>query len=410
MEYIERQIEPLLKTAGREYPVVLVTGPRQVGKSTVLGHVIDTLEGSVEHLSLDDLDLRRIANNDPSLFLQLHEPPLFIDEVQYAPQLFSQIKITVDSGAPAGSFWLSGSQQFALMEVAGESLAGRAAVVSLSSLTLREISGDPAAGHLVLDLDSLKRRSSISTPQNASSVFRQIYRGAMPAVVNGTHENLSLFYSSYIRTYIERDVRRLLGNVDAVMFQDFMRACAARCAQMLNVAAIAEDVQIRPDRAREWLSVLESSGVVFYLHPYSNNQLKRTVKAPKLYFHDCGLVAHLARWNTPDALEAGAMSGAFVENLVVSEIWKGYQNEGVEPPLYYYRDRDSREIDLVIEEDGELHPIEIKKTASPNKKMTSAFMVLDKAALPRGAGAVVCMAERLSALDEQTFVVPVWML
>lgn len=410
MNYIERQIEPLLKTAGREYPVVLVTGPRQVGKSTVMQHVIDELGEDVEHLSLDDLDLRRMASEDPSLFLQLHEPPLFIDEVQYAPQLFSQIKVAVDSGAPAGSFWLSGSQQFALMELAGESLAGRAAVVSLSSLSLREMNGDPSAGHLSLDLESLKRRAKLSTPHNASWLFRQMYLGAMPSVENGTHENLSLFYSSYIRTYIERDVRRLLGDVDAIMFQDFMRACAARCSQMLNVAAIAEDVQIRPEKAREWLAVLEKSGIVFRLHPYSNNQLKRTVKAPKLYFHDCGLVAHLARWNSPEALEAGAMSGAFVENLVVSEIWKGFLNEGVEPPVYYYRDRDSREIDLVIEENGELHPIEVKKTASPNKKMASAFKVLDRGPLPRGTGAVVCMAERLSALDERTFVVPIWML
>lgn len=410
MHYIRRQIEPLLRSAGGEYAVVLVTGPRQVGKSTVVAHVLDQFDTPVERLSLDDLELRRLAQQDPSLFFQLHEPPVFVDEVQYAPQLFSQVKLLVDSGAPAGSFWLSGSQQFRLMELAGESLAGRVAVVALSSLSLRERNADPDAGHLNLSMDSLKARMGVSTPVSASTLFEMIHQGSMPAVVNGSRSNLGLYYSSYIQTYIERDVRRLLGNVDAVEFADFMRAAAARCSQLLNVAAIASDVQMRPDKAREWLAVLERSGIVFKLHPYSNNQLKRTVKAPKLYFHDCGLVAHLARWNSAGALEAGAMSGAFVENFVVSELYKGFLNEGVEPPLYYYRDRDSKEIDVVMEADGELHPIEVKKTASPNKAMAKAFSVLDRSAVPRGSGAIVCLAERLSALDAETFVVPAWSL
>lgn len=410
VSYVRRQIEPVLETAGREYPVVLVTGPRQVGKSTVVWHVLSQAGASVERLTLDDLDLRRLAREDPSLFFQLHEPPVFIDEVQYAPELFPQIKLLVDAGAPAGAFWLSGSQQFGLMQLAGESLAGRAAVVSLSSLSLRELSGDLSAGHLVLELNALKQRSASSRSVTASGLFQTMYRGAMPAVANGSRSNLSLFYSSYIQTYIERDVRQLLGSVDDMRYSDFMRSVAARCSQLLNVSAIAEDAQIRPDKAKEWLGVLERSGVIFYLHPYSNNQLRRTVKASKLYFHDCGLVAHLARWTDPKALAAGAMAGAFVENLVVSELCKGYINEGLEPPLYYYRDRDGREIDVVIEEDGELHPIEIKKTASPNRAMTRSFSALDRSLVPRGTGAVICMAERLSALDERTYVIPIWAL
>lgn len=408
--YIQRQIEPLLTTAGREYPVVLVTGPRQVGKSTVVEHVLDREQITIERLTLDDLDLRRLAREDPSLFFQLHEPPVFIDEVQYAPELFPQIKLMVDAGAPAGSFWLSGSQQFDLMKPAGESLAGRAAVISLSSLSLRERAGTPSGGHLVLDLAALRVRVASARRATASELFQDMYRGAMPAVANGSRSNVALFYSSYIQTYIERDVRQLLGDVDDVRFSDFMRSVAARCSQLLNVSAIAQDAQIRNDKAKEWLGVLERSGIIFYLHPYSNNQLKRSVKAPKLYFHDCGLVAHLARWTDAGTLAAGAMSGAFVENLVVSELYKGYLNEGAQPPLYYYRDRDAREIDVVIEEDGELHPIEIKKTASPNRGMARAFSVLDRSLVPRGNGAVICMAERLSALDEHTFVVPIWAL
>lgn len=408
--YIKRQVEPLLASAGREYPVVLVTGPRQVGKSTVVDHVLSQGGTAPERLTLDDLDLRRLAREDPSLFFQLHEPPVFIDEVQYAPGLFPQIKLMVDAGAPAGSFWLSGSQQFGLMGLAGESLAGRAAVISLSSLSLRELAGEPSAGHLVMRMESLKDRVASATPRTAASLFQMMWRGAMPAIASGERSNLSLFYSSYIQTYIERDVRQLLGDVDDVRFSDFMRSVAARCSQLLNVAAIAEDAQVRPDKAKEWLGVLERSGIVFFLHPYSNNQLKRTVKAPKLYFHDCGLVAHLARWTGPEALAAGAMSGAIVENFVVSELYKGFVNEGVEPPIYYYRDRDGKEIDVVLEEDGELHPIEIKKTAAPNRSMTKSFSVLDRSLVPRGSGAVICMAERLSALDEKTFVVPIWAL
>lgn len=408
--YIKRQIEPLLATAGREYPVVLVTGPRQVGKSTVVSRVLDEAGDSVERLSLDDLDLRRLAREDPSLFFQLHEPPVFVDEVQYAPELFPQIKLLVDAGAPAGSFWLSGSQQFGLMRLAGESLAGRAAIVTLSSLSLRELEGIPSAGHLVLTANALKERVASAAPATAAALFDVVWRGSMPAVANGSRSNLGLFYSSYVQTYIERDVRQLLGDVDDVRFSDFMRSVAARCSQLLNVAAIAEDAQVRSDKAKEWLGVLERSGVIFYLHPYSNNQLRRTIKAPKLYFHDCGLVAYLARWMGSEALGAGAMSGAFVENFVVSELWKGFLNEGVEPPLYYYRDRDGKEIDAVLEENGEIHPIEVKKTASPNQGMVKAFSVLDRSLVPRGTGAIACMAERLSALDERTFVVPIWAL
>ena len=247
-------------------------------------------------------------------------------------------------------------------------------------------------------------------PLSVSQLFEVIQRGFMPAVVSGANTNLNVFYSSYIQTYIERDVRRLLGKVDALQFMDFMRAVAARCSQMLNVAPIAEDVGIRPEKAKAWLAVLERSGIIFYLHPYANNQLKRTVKKPKLYFHDCGIVAYLTRWSTPEALQAGAMNGAFVENFAVSEIWKAFLNAGLEPPLYYFRDKDGNEIDVVIEMNGKLYPIEIKKTASPNKAMTKAFSCLDRLQLPRSTGVILCMASELSAIDSDTYVIPLWMV
>ena len=410
MNYISRSMEPVVAQAMGEYPVVLVTGARQVGKTTMLAHLVEREADAREYLTLDDLALRGLAKSDPALFFQLHEPPVFIDEVQYAPELFSEMKRLADAGAPAGSFLLTGSQQFRLMELAGESLAGRVAVLSLPSLSQRELAGRAADAPLTLSLEALRARERGCEPVRAPEVFGRIHRGAMPAVASGQRSNASLYYSSYVQTYIERDVRRLLGTVDALEFLSFLTAAAARCSQLLNVNSIAGDVGQRPEKIKAWLSVLERSGIVFYLHPYSNNQLKRTVKAPKLYFDDCGLVAHLARWTSAAALESGAMSGAFVENFAVSELRKSYLNAGIDAPLYYYRDRDGREIDLVMEADGELHPVEVKKTASPNLAMTRSFSALDRATTPRGAGAIVCFSERLGALDGRTYVVPMGLL
>lgn len=409
MQYIPRAMEELVLQTAQEYAAVLVTGPRQVGKSTMLGHVLDQAGGDVECVSLDDLTERQLAVSDPTMFFQVHQPPVMVDEVQYAPELFPQIKALVDQGAPAGSFWLTGSQQFRLMELAGESLAGRVAILPLSSLSQGENDRD-FAKPFSFDLAYWKRRDKNLAAKNVINLFDEMHRGAMPAVDSGKYSNLDVFYGSYVQTYIERDVRRLLGQVDALQFADFMRAVAARCSQMLNVSAIAEDVGMRPDKAKAWLSVLEKSGIVFFLHPYSNNQLKRTVKAPKLYCHDSGLVAYLAKWSDAKTMEVGAMSGAFMENFVVSEVWKSYLNAGIEPPLYYYRDHDGKEIDLVIERDGELHPVEIKKTASPNQAMVKSFKALDRALVPRGQGAIICASEKVSALDSDTLVIPAGLL
>lgn len=410
MRYITRAMEPIVEQTMREYPITLVTGARQVGKTTMLEHLVNHAGDTRERLTLDDLTLRDLAKNDPAMFFQIHRPPLLIDEVQYAPELFGEMKLLVDAGAAAGSFLLTGSQQFRLMELAGESLAGRIAILSLPSLSQREICGTPDAGPLPFEVDALRQRAKVSGPQTAPEVFSRIRQGTMPAVVSGERGNLSVFYGSYVQTYIDRDVRRLLGAVDALEFNAFLTSVAARCSQVLNINAIARDVGQRPEKVRTWLSVLEKSGIVFLLHPYSNNQLKRTVKAPKLFFDDSGLVAHLAKWTSPQTMEAGAMSGAFIENHVVSELHKGFLDAGEEAPLYYYRDRDAREIDLVVERDGELHPIEIKKTASPNLAMTRSFTALDRATTPRGIGAVICMARDFGALDAQTLVVPIGML
>lgn len=409
MSYIDRAIEPLVSSVAAEYSVILVTGPRQVGKSTLLQHVLQQRGETVEQVTLDDLSNRQLAIEDPAMFFQIHRPPILVDEVQYAPNLFSEIKMMVDKGAPAGSFWLTGSQQFRLMELAGESLAGRAAILPLSSLTQKEVR-QLSGGAFSLDIDFWRKRQETASPLSISQLFDTIFKGSMPSIDSGKQANLPVFYSSYIQTYIERDVRRLLGSVDALQYADFMRATAARCSQLLNVASIAQDVGIRQEKAKAWLAVLEKSGIIFYLHPYSNNQLKRTVRAPKLYFHDCGLVAHLTRWSSPETLGAGAMAGAFVENFVVSEVYKSFLNTGVEPPLYYYRDHDAKEIDLIIEENGVLHPIEIKKTASPNLGMIRSFKTLDKGSMPVGRGAIVCAAQMFGALNANTLIIPAGLL
>lgn len=259
-----------------------------------------------------------------------------------------------------------------------------------------------------VDLEALTAREKVRTSADVQEIFERIYRGSMPAIVSGENTNSQIFYSSYLSTYIERDVRGLSDAVDSLKFLRFMMATAARCSQMLNVSDIAQDADINQKQAKDWLQILETLGIIFYLHPYSNNLLKRLVKTPKLYFCDTGLVCHLTRWSNAEVLQSGAMNGAILENYVVSEIGKTYLNVDREPYMYYYRDKDAREIDIVLEHDGILNPVEIKKTSNPGTELTRVFALLDKASVPRGKGAVVCMKPRVGAIDGDNYVVPVW--
>ena len=407
MEYITRNLESVVKQVTEEYPVVLITGPRQVGKTTMLQKLMEGTER--KYVSLDDLNERSIAKNDPELFLQLHQPPVLIDEVQYAPELFTYIKIHVDKNHNPGDFWLTGSQIFKLMRGVQESLAGRVAVLSMTSLSQAEVSGGQMEPFIV-DLQKLKKRSEERKVADTRGIFERIYRGSMPAIINGTTSNSKIFYSSYISTYIERDVKELSDSIDSLHFLRFMTAAAARCGQMLNVAEIARDADINQKQAKDWLLILETLGIIFYLHPFSNNLLKRLVKTPKLYFYDTGLVAYLTKWSSPETLESGAMNGAILENYVVSEITKTYLNSGLEPYMYYYRDKDMKEIDIILERDGILNPVEIKKSSNPGTELTKVFSLLDKSSVPRGKGAVICMKPELTAIDRENYVVPVWMI
>lgn len=407
MEYIKRDLEKKIWALIEDYSCILITGPRQVGKTTVLKNI---MAEDREYVTLDDLAERKLAKNDPAMFLQLHGLPIFIDEVQYAPELFSYIKIAIDNGAPASSFWLTGSQAFKLMELAQESLAGRVAILHMPSLSQHELYGSGDNEEFLLDLSKLKARKNKGTMVNISEMYERIWQGSLPGYRSGKFKDREVFYSSYVQTYIDRDVSETISGVDKLLFQDFIRAAACRVGQVLNVHDIAGDVGVSDDTAKRWLQVLEKSDVIFYLRPYSNNLLKRTVKTPKLYFFDTGLVAYLARYSAPEILEAGAMNGAILENYVVSEIRKTYQNNARECLLWYYRDKDSKEIDMVIEQDGVLHPIEIKKSVNPESKIITSFAVLDKGSVPRGKGAIVCMRPELSAVNSDNYIVPIWMI
>ena len=409
MNYINRHMEEQIEALSKTWPAILLTGPRQSGKTTMLKNLAKKENIGRSYVSLDDLTLREMAKNDPKMFLELHRPPILIDEVQYAPELFTYIKIYIDEHHTPGDFWLTGSQIFRLMQGVQESLAGRVALLHMSPLSAREITGLPNRP-FTTNLGKLMEDANAISPLTAPELFERIWTGCMPGLISGANADRNIFYSSYISTYVERDVRELSGSIDALKFSKFITAAGARASQLVNFKAMADDADIDQTTAKAWLGILETLGIVFLLHPYSNNVLKRTIKTPKLYFYDTGLVCYLTKWSSPEVAESGAMSGALLENFVVSEIMKSYQNAGLEPYINYYRDKDAHEIDVIIEGDGKLCPLEIKKTATPDKRITKAFSLIDKSPLVLGTSAVLCMADKLGAFDSDHLIVPIWMI
>ena len=409
MAYITRHMEKVILDCSKAFSALLITGPRQAGKTTMLKMLAEREGIGRGYVSLDDLNMRDMAKNDPQLFLQLHRPPVIIDEVQYAPELFTYIKIHVDKHHTPGAFWLTGSQIYRLMRGVQESLAGRVALLHLSPLSQREITGALPRVFSV-DFEALLSESKAVAPVSIPDMFERIWNGCMPGLISGQRSERDIFYSSYISTYIERDVRDLSGTIDALKFNRFVTAVAARCSQLINYTALAEDADIDIQTAKSWLNILETLGIVFLLHPYSNNVLKRTIRTPKLYFYDTGLVCYLTRWSSAEVAEKGAMSGALLENFTISEIAKSYQNAGRSPYLYFYRDRDAKEIDVVLEENGKLYPLEIKKTAAPDRRITNTFAVVNRSPLERGTGAVLCLAQEFSAFDRDDLIIPIWMI
>ena len=401
MKYIKRNAEEVIKKAEKMFKAILVTGARQVGKTTMLKN----LKPDIQYVTLDDMLLNQSAQEEPEMFLKSNQPPIIIDEVQYAPDLLRYIKIVVDNSNEKAMFYLTGSQQFHLMKNISESLAGRIGIINLLGLSLREIKENNFNMPFTPREEYLEERKKYKMSIPYEEIWDIIHKGAMPALYQ-EESDAEMFFSMYVNTYIERDVRNLTQVGDTLQFLKFMTALASRIGQLLNLNSVANEVGISLPTAQRWLSILISSNIVYLLEPYYNNIMKRAVKTPKVYFLDTGLAAYLTKWKNKEVLEAGNMAGNFFENFVIVEILKSYYNAGeLRPPLYFYRDKEKREIDLVIEQNGTLYPIEIKKSAKPTKNMIENFSVLDKVSKV-GEGAIICMYDRILDLDEKNKAIP----
>lgn len=395
-------MESKLKYLAEHFPVIIVCGARQVGKTTLLNQIKKENE-QLQYVTLDYPRIRNLAKEDPELFLQQYQAPLIIDEIQYAPELLSYIKIRVDKEHKNGLYYLTGSQMFYMMKNVSESLAGRTGILSMYSLSRAEIERRDSMPFLP---GNTKMAASNDT---ITEIFEKIYRGGMPQMITD-HELLPEdYFGAYMQTYLERDIRDLITIKDENKFLKFISCVAARTSQEVNLTDIGKDVGIDRNTAGGWLSILVSSGLVYLLHPYSGNTIKRIIKRPKLYFMDTGLACYLTMWNNPRALELSAMAGAMFENYVVSEIIKGYVNHGIDvrSRLYFYRDNNGKEIDLLILENGKLYPVEIKKSADPGKNALKNFSVLNSLSENIGEGAVICMTPMVVPLDEKNKLIPV---
>jgi len=372
--YITRHIEDKIIKSLEMFKVVLITGPRQVGKTTTLKQLF---KGIYDYVTLDDINELEIAKTDPKLFFMNHTLPLIIDEVQLAPSLFIEIKRIVDESEEYGRIILTGSQTFHLMDSVTETLAGRIGILEFSGLSLREILKDNYKNPFIPNNEYLVINRS---GDNLNDIWEIIHRGSMPELYKKENIDWQLYYASYVRTYIERDVRSLLEVRNLDLFSKFLISLAARTGQLINYSSISKDIGVNIKTIQSWIKVLEASGIVMLIKPFSNNALKRIVETPMLYFLDTGLISYLLKWLTKDTLKNGAISGQILETFVVSEIIKSFKNNGyLDMPIYFYRDKDMKEIDLIIKYNDNLYPIEIKKTASPNLSMTKNFYLLHKA-------------------------------
>ena len=403
--YRKRLAESTVYMLSKMFGAILVSGPRQVGKTTMLKNVTK----DISYTTLDDIIVRTSAQEQSCTFFKDNPPPVFVDEIQKAPILFEQIKMYIDKDHKKGQFFMCGSQQFKIMKGISETLSGRIGLITLLGYSLREIKNVDFNIPFIPTEKYFAERKQTLTEIEYGEIWNIIHRGSMPELCENLDFDWQMFYGAYLRTYIERDVRELTEIGDAVKFSKFMVAVAAMTGNLLNLASLARDVGISQPTAERWLSILVASNIVYLLQPYANNITKRVIKTPKVYFLDTGLAAYLTKWNTSDVLKNGAMAGAFFESFVVSEIIKSYYNKGVlEPPIYFYRDKDMNEIDLIIEDAGVLHPIEIKKHADPSKQDIKAFKLLDKIPnISRGEGGIVCLYDNLISLTDIDRIIPV---
>jgi predicted AAA+ superfamily ATPase len=402
--YYHRQLEDRLVAASAEFPALLLVGPRQVGKTTLLQHICGK---DRRYVTLDDPASRELANGDPGLFLQRYPPPVLIDEIQYAPGLLPRIKMHVDAARKTGAFWLTGSQQFHMMKGVSESLAGRVAIVNLLGFSARERDRLKLDVSPFLPTPERLAQGRRDVPLGETEIYERIWSGSLPALIAGPARDRNLFLGSYVQTYLQRDVRDLAQVGNQETFLRFLRACSARTGQLLNLTDLARDVDVSVMTARSWLAILVTSLQVFLLQPYHSNVTKRLIKRPKLYFLDTGVAAYLTEWSSPQTLAAGAMAGPMLETFVFAEILKSWWHRMERPLLYYYRDKDSREIDLLLVHDRVIHPVEIKRSGSPRAEWVRPFAALGRLEGQVGPGAVVCLTPELVPLDADNAAVPV---
>ena len=395
---IERELSGRVKKLNDIKKVVMVTGPRQVGKTTMLKMIS---KDNRNYISLDDLNIRKLAQDDPKLFMMNYKPPIIIEEVQYAPNLLSFIKLDVDSRDKKGEYWLTGSQKFHLMKGVSESLAGRVGILEITSLSYAEKHGFESS---IFDPRNLKKKFEI----DPNHLFEEIFKGGMPEYYANNLDRKD-FFDDYIRTYIERDVRDLTQVGNIVAFEKFLVSMAARNGELLNYNAISQDAGIDEKTARLWTSILVNSDIIYLLQPYLSSELKRVTKTPKIVFMDTGLCAYLCKWDSAENLMNSSVSGHYLETFVISELIKNKRNssEQLDYDIYFYRDRDGKEIDLLIYFNNTLYPFEIKKTASPNKDMIKNFDILNKTNKEIGNGGIICLYPDIYPLTEKNKVIPI---
>ena len=409
--YITRNIEQTINRISNQFKVLLLTGARQVGKTTLLKHLAQNSNRT--YVTLDDLAVRSLALSDPALFLQRYTPPLLIDEIQYAPQLLSYIKMYADNGAQNGDIWLTGSQRLPLMQGVTESLAGRVGIIDLQGLSANEINGTNNTEPFLPETDLLFNRMNNAKKQSLKEIYKLIWQGSMPAMYNGGEQDWQSYYASYVQTFLQRDVMKLLQINDEMVFFRFLCAAAGQTGKMINYAELAKAAEISAPTAKQWIKTLEAAGIIYLLQPFMPPGAKYIVKAPKLYFFDTGLAAYLTRWLNADALEAGAASSEFFETWVVMEIYKSYANKGIVPPLYYLRNFNGKEIELIIWQNGTVYPVAVKKSAYPNKAVKT-FAILEPvsadAKINIGAGGIVCLIDDLLPAADSLYYIPAWVL
>ena len=425
MIYLKRATYDAILKIGCSFRVLLLTGPRQVGKTTLLkaiaqNNIKDNLKRN--YVTLDDPDARYLAKHDPRLFMQRYPAPILIDEIKYAPELLPYIKIAVDNSNDKGQYWLTGTQNFSLMNNVSESLAGRVGIVNLLGLSSSEIYGNKShefsteTEYLINRLNECKKKTS-------KEIFERIVKGSNPELYNQSSDISSYeYYKSYVNTYLERDIRCLSQVGDELEFYNFMKIVASHTSKPLIYDEIAKEANVSAPTAKKWISILVSTHIIALVSPFHNNVLKRIVKAPIIHFLDTGLVCFLLKWQDPTALEDGHMAGSLFETYVFSEIYKSFINQGKEPPIYYYRDKDKKEIDLLLYQNGTVYPIEIKLSASPSRSAIKNFKVLEPIQEPEkfgelsqlkvniGQGAVICMCEDVLPIDQKNNFVPVWLI